>query len=71
MFENIKVSFKKILDEENFADGQDLAVNILFCYSLNELKSLLDICTFSYIYSALYVYIYIIYIYYVYRKIFI
>ena len=59
MFENIKVSFKKILDEENFADGQDLAVNILFCYSLNELKSLLDICTFSYIYSALYVYIYI------------
>ena len=51
MFENIKVSSKKILDEENFADGQDLAVNILFFYSLNELKSLLNIFTFSLIFG--------------------
>ena len=51
MFENIKVSSKKILDEENFADGQGLAVNILFFYSLNELKSLLNIFTFSVIFG--------------------
>lgn len=51
MFENIKVSSKKILDEENFADGQGLAVNILFFYSLNELKSLLNIFTFSLIFG--------------------
>lgn len=51
MFENIKVSSKKILDEENFADGQGLAVNILYFYSLNELKSLLNIFTFSLIFG--------------------